>query len=485
MNRRTFINAAGAAGLGLSGGLGVAATDPPIAGLIKVLEDSPRERIARELARLIRTGVRDEELLAALSLAAVRNVQPYPDVGYKYHSIMVLRSIAAATRHLPPADRWLPIVWAADYFKETQAEERASSGWRLAARVAPVGDRETARRALLSALDGWDREAADAAIVGYARSASTEQIFSLLFPYGARDLRAIGHKAIAVANAHSLIALLGAAQAEPILRSTVAALQNADAGPNPSTHDLRADRTWRQNQQLLRDIPPSWKQGRDDPGARRDLRAALYRETDHEVGAVLVGLLRRGISPDSIWQVLFETAAELVMHQASIVLLHAQTTANALHTAYRVCGNERTEQLMMLQGAAFIAMFCKLSGASPDTGLAALQPVAPDHQGADAIGEIFSDLSADHRTQAAGKSLAYLQGGGDAQALIAEARHHLVYNAVEAHDYKFSEAVFDNYAQLADGAWRNRYLSAGMAYFTAPAAQPAPIIAEIRELLRA
>jgi len=35
------------------------------------------------------------------------------------------------------------------------------------------------------------------------------------------------------------------------------------------------------------------------------------------------------------------------------------------------------------------------------------------------------------------KSLGYLQKGGDAEALIANARHYLVYNADEAHDYKF------------------------------------------------
>ena len=74
--------------------------------------------------------------------------------------------------------------------------------------------------------------------------------------------------------------------------------------------------------------------------------------------------------------------------------------------------------------------------------------------------------------------------GGDAEALIASARHHLVYHADEAHDYKFSEAVFDNYSHLSDSAWRCRFLSAGMAYFKAPARRPGPVVEEIRELLQ-
>jgi hypothetical protein len=484
MNRRTFIQAAG---LGLTGRFGFTETDRPVAVLLKLLEDAPRERIPRDLARMIRSGLRYEDLLAALALAAVRNVQPYPDVGFKYHSVMVLRSIHSTTQHLSSADKWFPIVWATDYFKDTQAQERATGGWRLPTRLAaPVGNPHAARRALVTALDNWDRDAADAAIVRYAQAARPDEIFSLLFPYGARDLREIGHKAITVSNAHSLIALLGGAQAEPMLRSTVAALQNSAAGPNPASHDLQPDRPWRQNQKQLREIPRSWKQGRDDAGARTELHAALYRVSEQEAGIVVVELLRKGISPEAIWQVLFGTAAELLMRQPSIVLLHAQTTANALHYAYRVCGNEQTQQLMLLQCAAFIAMFRKLvETTQPDLNLEALQPLPLDRTSVDAIGEIFSDLSAGHRLQAARKSLGYLLNGGDAEALIANARHHLVYHADEAHDYKFSEAVFDNYSHLSDSAWRCRFLSAGMAYFKAPARRPGPVVEEILELLQA
>jgi len=123
MNRRTFIYAAGATGLSLTSGFGLGATDSAVAVLLNLLEDSPRERIPRELVRLIRGGLRYGDLLSALALAAVRNVQPYPDVGYKYHSVMMLRSIHLTTQHLSSSDKWLPIAWATDYFKETQAQE--------------------------------------------------------------------------------------------------------------------------------------------------------------------------------------------------------------------------------------------------------------------------------------------------------------------------------------------------------------------------
>src|SRR5258708_38760259 len=147
---------------------------------------------------------------------------------------MMLGFVHLTTQRLSSSEKWLPIAWATDYFKETQAQERNTDGWRMPTRAAaPVGSAQAARQAVIVALDNWDRDAADAAIVNYTQVARPEEIFSLLFPYGARDLRAIGHKAIAVSNAHCLIELLGSAQAGPIPRSTVAALQNRAAEPNP------------------------------------------------------------------------------------------------------------------------------------------------------------------------------------------------------------------------------------------------------------
>ena len=487
MNRRTFIQGAATTVSSLTARIGIGGTDRSVEGLLKWLEESPREHIPHDLVRMIRTGLRYEDLLAALCLAAVRNVQPYPDVGYKYHSVMVLRSIHLASEQLPPPDKWLPIGWAADYFKDTQAQERAASGWRLPTRpTAWVGNREAARRALITALDNWDRDAADAAIVNYAQAVHPDEIFSILFDFGARDLRAIGHKAITVSNAHSLVGVLGGVHVTPLLRSTVAALQNSEGGPNPARYNLEPDRPWRENQRRSREIPQSWKHGRDDSGARRELRGALYQVSEEAAGTVVVELLKHGISPEAIWQVLLNTASELLMHEPSIVLLHAQTTANALHYAYRVCSDEQTQQLMLLQCAAFIAMFRTLVNASQqDFSLDALQPLPLDGTSVDAITEIFAEASSGQRLRAARKCLDYLRNGGDADAIIATARRNLMYNAEEPHDYKFSEAVFDSYSQFGDSAWRSRFLSAGMAYFKGSERRPSPAVEQMIELLRA
>jgi len=139
-----------------------------------------------------------------------------------------------------------------------------------------------------------------------------------------------------------------------------------------------------------------------------------------------------------------------------------------------------------LQCAAFIAMFREMTRTTQtDINLGKLEPLPTARKTPDPLEEIFSDLSQGRRLPAARKTLGYLRNGGDADKLIATARHHLVYGAQEAHDYKFAEAVFDTYAQCQDPAWRSRFLSAGMAYFKAPSRAPVPIVVETLKLLQA
>ena len=57
--------------------------------------------------------------------------------------------------------------------------------------------------------------------------------FELFYPFGARDFRSIGHKAIFVMCAQRTLALIGWQHAEPILRSLAYALLMHD-GSNPA-----------------------------------------------------------------------------------------------------------------------------------------------------------------------------------------------------------------------------------------------------------
>ena len=50
--------------------------------LVRLVEDTPREKLLEEVAAKIKKGTSYREVVAALLLAGVRNVQPRPSVGF-------------------------------------------------------------------------------------------------------------------------------------------------------------------------------------------------------------------------------------------------------------------------------------------------------------------------------------------------------------------------------------------------------------------
>src|SRR5215208_7902627 len=151
MNRRSFIR--NSAAIGLTSAIGdlaflsqlprVSAAEakmpaklvqfhPDIEPLVRLLENTSRERVLEEVAAKIKRGTSYREVLAALQLAGVRNIQPRP-VGFKFHAVLVVNSAHLASQNSPESDRWLPIFWALDQFKASQARDVQEGDWTLPA----------------------------------------------------------------------------------------------------------------------------------------------------------------------------------------------------------------------------------------------------------------------------------------------------------------------------------------------------------------
>src|SRR5438045_3792923 len=145
--------------------------DGEIEPLVRVLEDSPREKVLEEVAKEIHSGTTYREIVAALLLAGVRNIQPRPSVGFKFHAVLVVNSAHLASISSPDEERWLPIFWALDYFKSSQAQDEKEGNWTMApvdeSRMPPP---HKALQAFTDAMDRWDEAGADAAVAGLARS---------------------------------------------------------------------------------------------------------------------------------------------------------------------------------------------------------------------------------------------------------------------------------------------------------------------------
>jgi hypothetical protein len=434
---------------------------PEIEPLVRLLEDTPRDRLMEEVGARVRSGkVAYRELLAALLLAGVRNVQPRP-VGFKFHAVLVVNSAHLASLASPDADRWLPIFWALDYFKDSQARDAREGDWTLAAvdeRAVPPADKA---EAALAATSVAATSHFSSAAAGFARAAKPEQAFELFCRFGARDFRDIGHKAIYVANSFRTLEHIGWRHAEPVMRSLAYALL-AHEGDNPATRDAEADRPWRKNQERVRKINDGWQQGTASRDAAAEMLKVVREGSADDACASAVELLNAGASPQSLWDGILDGSGELLMRRPGILALHAVTTANALHYAFRTSKSDETRRLLLLQNAAFVPMFRERMGKDlPASKIDAIEPAAPKATGEAAVAEIFDDVSRDKSTAAA-KVLSYLrEGQGDAATFMTTARRLLFQKGDNAHDYKFSSAVLEDYAHVSP-AWRDRYLAASV-----------------------
>jgi len=467
---------------------------PEIEPLVRLIEETPRNRLLEAVAERIRKGASYREVLAALQLAGVRNVQPRPAVGFKFHAVLVVNAAHLAAMSSPDEHRWLPIFWALDYFKDAQARDAQEGNWTMGPvdeSAVPSADR--ARSMFVEAMDSWDEAKADAAVVGLARSAGDNEIFELFCRYGARDFRSIGHKAIFVANSSRTLQTIGRRYAEPILRSLAYALLNHEGGGNPAKNDYEADRPWKANVARAAKIRKDWQSGRIDEQATRDLLSTFYAGSADEACDQVVELLNRGVGPQSIWDALFLEGGELLMRQPGIVGLHTLTTTNALHYAYTAASGDETRRMLLLQNVAFLPMFRKAMqsrGKVLAQKLLDLEPLqeiqekpGARHSGAEAVAQIFTSVSSD-RMQAARRTLAFAANNTDVEPFIDAARLLVYFKGRDSHDYKFSAAVLEDYQALSPN-WRDRFLAASVFNLPGTAAQDNPLVKRTREALSA
>ena len=428
--------------------------------LVRLIEETSRERLLERVAEAIQGGRSYRDILAALLLAGVRNVQPRPHVGFKFHCVLVVNSCHLASLTGPDDDRWLPIFWALDYFKSSQADEANDTGWRMQpVNESLVPDAAHSRDMFVEAMDQWDVEKADAATAGLVRTASATDVFNLFARYAARDYRSIGHKAIFLANSWRTLQVIGWQFAEPVMRSLAFALLNHGDGPNPGESDLDADRPWRQNVELLDGIPENWLSGKLDDGVPPHLFGVFRSGTPVAAAETARDALSRGVAPQSVWDGVFVGAGELLMRQPGIIGLHGLTTANAMHYLWRSAADDRLRRRLLLQACSFNPMFresAKGRGLLNNRLVSELNPIATESDG-DAVGEILADVSSNKR-QAAAKIRSYLKSGGSAQTLIDASRRVLFLKGRNAHDYKFSSAVLEDYGNVSP-SWRDRFLA--------------------------
>ncbi len=438
--------------------------------LVRLLEDTPRERVVEEVVARIKRGLSYREVLAALMLAGIRNVQPRPAVGFKFHAVLVVNSAHLASLASSDADRWLPMLWAIDNFKGSQQADEREGNWTMAAvREAELPPASQAGHAFQQAMERWDEGAADVSVAQLARTQGADQLFETFARWGCRDFRSIGHKAIYVANAFRTLETIGWRYSEPVMRSLAYALLNHEGDPLPSENDLPADRAGRQNAERLTKIRQDWQAGKIDDGATHELLVALRTASSEDASNLVVELLNRQVAPQSVFDAYFLSAGEMLMRQPAIVALHAVTTTNALRYSFDRVSDDATRRMLVLQNAAFLTMFRQSMegrGNVGDVRIDELQPLALATSVDDASRldqaqqQIFQEMGS-QSSQAAGHLLQARQDGLSVEEFMRTARHLVFQKGNDSHDYKFSSAVLEDYYQVSPN-WRDRFLASSV-----------------------
>jgi hypothetical protein len=428
------------------------------------------------VAGKIKSGTTYREVLGALLLAGVRNIQPRP-VGFKFHAVLVVNSAHLAAQNSPDSDRWLPIFWALDQFKSSQAQDVKEGNWTM-----PLVDEkavppaEKARSMFEAAMDRWDEAQTDVAVAGLARTAGAQELFDVFARYGARDFRDIGHKAIYVSNSWRTLQNIGWQHAEPVLRSLAYALLEC-GGTNPAESNQEADLPGRLNDELLKTIRAGWQVGEVKREATDEMLAVLREGDWRAASQKVVDLLNREVAPQSVWDAIFQHSAEMLMRRPGIVSLHACTTTNAMHYAHQHTFNDETRRFLLLQNAAFLTMFRDRGGVKEGVAIDQFEGA----EGSPGLEEIFAEVSG-NKMAAAGKALAYLKAAKDPKPFIEEAQRLIYLKGTGSHDYKFSSAVLEDYYHISP-VMRDRFLAGSVFWLQGSRQNDTNLVARTRAAL--
>lgn len=470
MNRRQTLLALGGAGaLAGARSLGMARAwlapgnpDEAIAELAGALRPVPRGAALEIAADAIRRGATVEVLLGAVLKIGVEDVRPRPH-GI-LHTVMMVHSSFALAEGASEDEAWLAALWNLDDLKAAQERDREEYGdWTLPPRPdVPASTPEAARAELIAALDVWDAERADRAVVALLAHVGPDDLFELLWPFAARCSAFLGHKVIYAAQLERALRRISWSQAEPAARSLVRALL-VD----------RDTATWEPNRERAAALSGLRASGGADPVRARELyRSLRAADVGGSVSAVL-DALHDGLDAESAWDALRLVASE-VFHDRSgrrsidgrdaLLPVHAVTVVNAMGHVARSTSDPALRWTCLLEAAARLPSLRDWLVAS--TGLVA------DGAPLEALGEGAGEGPAELEEAVASGSpvlvCAHLRRGTTSVARYgARLRTSLLGTAREHHQHKYAAAVLEEGA-LAHPRLRPLVLAPAVDYVAHP-----------------
>lgn len=437
---------------------------PEIEPLVRLIEETPREKCFGMMADQLRRGCSYRQFLGALFLAGIRNVNPQPP-GFKFHCVFVMHSAHQLSLDAPAGERLLPLLWALDNFKDSQQRDETEGDFHLQPVEGKLPSPGQAWAEFHNAMETWDEERADRAITTLVRSRGAHEVIEGLWRYGARDYRNIGHKAIFVANSWRTLQTIGWQHAEPTLRSLILGLLDFGIKERVNGYAYE-DQCYLSNakraRQAVSQLPGEWaQQGDGEEGATRQVLAAIREAQTEQACHDTVELLVKGKArASSIWDGVHLAAGELMMRLPGILGVHTVTSINALHYAFRVADDSETRLLLLLQAVGWMSQFAGFMAQRGDFGdkdITQIQDAEIPGDAAEATEEILALVSSD-RGAAARKAFRYAEKYPEPEGFQRAAQSLIFIKGRDAHDYKYAAAIFEDYRQVSP-FWRPHMLA--------------------------
>src|ERR1700734_3440413 len=130
---------------------------PDVEPIVRLIEETPRDKCFELIVGQLQQGLPYRNFLAALFLAGVRNVSPHP-VGFKFHCVLAIHAANQLSLDAAPEDRLLPLFWALDQFKKSQADNAREGNFRMREFTGTLPSPEKAADEFHDAMQTWDEE---------------------------------------------------------------------------------------------------------------------------------------------------------------------------------------------------------------------------------------------------------------------------------------------------------------------------------------
>ena len=409
--------------------------------LATALGPASRSRAFEIAADSIRAGASIETLLGAVLRIGVLDIRPRPH-GI-LHTVMMVHSSFVLADGAGAREAWLAVLWNLDDLKTAQQSDRENFGdWSMPPRPdVHASSAEAARIELFAAMDAWDADRADRAVVALLPHVDHDAFFELMWPLAARCNSFIGHKIIYAAQLERAMRRVGWDQSEPVARSFVRTLL-----VDRDTHG------WDANLEPATELAAQRAVGRADPERARELYRWLRTASADESVPFALDAIADGVAAESVWDALRLVASE-VFHRRSgrrsntgrnaLLPVHALTVVNALGHAARTTSDATLSARCLLEALARMPSMRDWLVSS--TGLATEGP--PLEALGEGAGDVPADLEAAIESGSPELVCAHLVRGKTSVARYgARMRASLLRTATEHHQHKYAAAMLEEAA---------------------------------------